>query len=37
MWEIAVKVGSGYVFVMLGVRVRVLTPINGCHRNVNFA
>jgi hypothetical protein len=29
--------GSGHVFVVLGAHARVLTPINGCHFNVDFA
>ena len=29
--------GSGPFFVVLGAHVRVLTPINGCHFNANFA
>ena len=28
--------GSDHVFVVLGVGVRVLTPINSCHFNANF-
>lgn len=32
-----VKVGSDRVFVVLGVRVRVLTLINDCHSVANFA
>jgi hypothetical protein len=30
-------VGNSHVFVVLGVRVRMLTPINVCHFNANFA
>lgn len=32
-----VKVGSGHVCVVLGAHVSVLTPINGCNSNANFA
>ena len=34
--ETNVKVGSGHCFVVLGVRVRVLTMIIGRHSNANF-
>lgn len=38
MWEKHVKVRSGYVFVVLGAwHGRVLTPINGCQSNTNYA
>jgi hypothetical protein len=32
-----VRVGSGHVFIVLGKPVTVLTPINGCHSDANFA
>ena len=31
------SVGSGHVSFVLGAHVRVLTPINDCHSNTNFA
>ena len=31
-----VKVESGHVLVVLGARMRVLTPISGYHFNANF-
>lgn len=39
MWDsyVVVKVGSGHVFYVLEVHVRVLPPINGCHSKANFA
>ena len=32
-----VNVGSDHAFVVLGVHVRVLTLIKGCHSNASFA